>query len=68
MEYPKGSIAFKNGIDKLEYLLSHREQVAKAIGVSADDIFRNRRNVRHMEEYISLMEGKYEFGDVSKKM
>ena len=32
-EYGKGQITFKNGVDKLRYLLKNRHIVAKAIGV-----------------------------------
>ena len=55
-EYSKGRIVFRNGIDKLKFLLDNKEVVAEEIGVSSDTIFSERRNYRKMLEYISRME------------
>lgn len=35
IEYGKGSIVFKNGIDHLQYLIHHRELVAGALGIQS---------------------------------
>lgn len=35
IEYGKGSIVFKNGIDHLQYLIHHRGLVAGALGLQS---------------------------------
>ena len=67
-EYGKGQITFKNGVDKLRYLLKNKERVGKAIGVDAKEIQKNRRNLGLMSQYIARMDGKYELGDPSAYM
>ena len=67
-EYGKGQITFKNGVDKLNYLLDNRERVSKAIGVDATTIYKNRRNLSLVSQYISMMEGKYELGNSEVNM
>ena len=63
-EYSKGQIAFKNGIDKLRYLLDHRARVSKLIGVSSYDIYNNKRELAKVKEYINRLQGVCEMGDV----
>ena len=63
-EYSKGQIAFKNGIDKLRYLLDHRASVSKLIGVSAQDINKNKRNLPKVKDYLNKLQGVCEMGDV----
>lgn len=67
-EYGKGQITFKNGVDKLRYLLKNKERVGKAIGVDAKEIQKNRRNLGLMSQYIARMDGKYELGDPAAYM
>lgn len=67
-EYSKGRIVFRNGIDKLKFLLDNKEVVAEEIGVSSDAIFSERRNYRKMLEYISRTESKYDLGNQDELM
>jgi hypothetical protein len=41
--YDKGTIKVKNSIDKLRYIIDHRNQVADIIGVPSSEIYKNRR-------------------------
>ena len=65
MQHGQGRIGIRNGIGKLEYLLDHRDIVGKAIGVEPDDIFKYRRDIGKMSEYISKMMSKFDIGDPS---
>lgn len=67
--YAKGKIVFRNGMDRLEYLLDHRNQVASVVGVSdADDIFRDRRDLGKIKNYLSKLQTSYDMGDVDLPM
>lgn len=68
VEYGKGRIVFKNSIDKLKYLLSHRDQVAEAIGVTSSEIYSNRRNIQYITKCLSSQEDKFDLGDVGSEM
>ena len=63
-EYSKGQIRFKNGIDTLRYLLDHRASVAKLIGVSAEDIKDNKRELAKVKDYLNRLRGVCEVGDM----
>ena len=39
IEYPKGRIVVKNGIDKVQYLIDHRAELAKTLQVQASEIY-----------------------------
>ena len=67
-EYSKGQIRFKNGIDTLRYLLDHRASVAKLIGVSAEEINENKRNLAKVKDYLNKLRGVCEMGDVSSPL
>ena len=62
-EYSKGQIVFKNGIDKLKYILDHRDRVEKLIGVASGEIYDNRRDLAKVKEYINMLQGVCEMGD-----
>ena len=64
IQYEKGSMVFKNSIDKLDYLLKNRQLVSQAIGVSATDINQNRRNLNKLNQYLALQDMKYDLGNV----
>ena len=67
-EYSKGQIVFKNRIDKLKFLLEHRNIVAKAIGVSSWDIWDSKKNLGKINEYIYMMDGKFDLGNPEGNM
>ena len=62
-EYSKGQIVFKNGIDHLQYILSHKDMVANLIGVESDDIRKNRRKLHKVKDYINRLQSVCEIGD-----
>lgn len=69
IKYDKGSISFKNSIDKVQYLLDNRNTLNELIGVSdSSTIYDNRRNLMLMQEYLNKLNGVYDFGDVNKHM
>ena len=68
IEYDKGKIVFKNDIDKLRYLIDHRQYVSEAIGVPSTKIVKHRRDAGKMEEYIARLDGKYDLGEQDKIM
>ena len=61
---------FKNGIDSLQYMLDHKESVAKMIGLKGggSEIFENRRDFGKTSEFLSRMNGAYELGNVDHPM
>ena len=59
---------FKNGIDKFKYLLDHRDKVASQIGVTSDELYKNRRNMKAVIEYMSRLGSKYELGELDSDM
>lgn len=63
-EYSKGQIAFKNGIDKLRYLLDHKVRVSSLIGIDADKIDNDKRELAKVKDYINRLQGVCEMGDV----
>ena len=58
----------KNGVDRLNYLIEHKEAVAEAIGVDASYIQTNRRDLGKMYQCLAKMDGKYDIGDISSQM
>lgn len=66
--FDRGRIVVRNGIDRLNYLIEHKEAVAKAIGVSASNIQRNRRDLGSVYQYLAKMDGKYDIGDMDSQM
>jgi hypothetical protein len=68
-EYDKGQIALMNGLDALRYMLDHREEVAKMIGLKdGSEIFEARRDFSKTSEFLSRMNSAYELGDVNHPM
>ena len=63
-EYPKGQIEFKNGIDKLRYLLEHKTRIAQLIGIDANAISDNKRNLAKVKEYLNRLDSICELGTV----
>lgn len=63
MEYAKGQIVVKNSIDNLQFLLANRKTVGKVIGVDSEDIYRNRRNLGAITEYLQKLRKYYDIGD-----
>lgn len=45
LPYDRGDIVFRNGIDKFQFLMENREDVARSLGKSAEDIWNNRREL-----------------------
>ena len=68
VEYAKGRIVFKNSIDKLKYLLNHRDLVQDAIGVDSEEIYSNRRNIQQMNKYLAMQDNKFDLGDIGSEM
>lgn len=68
VQYNKGRMLFKNDIDKFKYLLKHRNEVAQEIGVTSQELYKNRRDLRSVTEYLSRLEGKYELGELNSNM
>lgn len=66
--YSKGRVVVANGIDHLRYLIDHRDDVAKAIGVDSNYIHDNRRNLGITYQCIQKMNGKYEIGEEGRQM
>lgn len=66
--YNKGSIKVKNSIDKLKYIIDHRNLVADIIGAPASEIYRNRRHYGRMTNYIRILDSKYDMGDPDANM
>ena len=67
-EFDKGRIVVKNGVDRLNYLIEHKEAVAEAIGVDSSYIQTNRRDLGKMYQCLAKMDGKYDIGDISSQM
>ena len=67
-EYPKGQIEFKNGIDKLRYLLEHKKKIAELIGVEVGVINDNKRNLAKVKEYLNKLDNVCELGTVKDPM
>ena len=63
-EYPKGQIEFKNGIDKLRYLLDHKARIAELIGIDSKTINDNKRNLSKVKEYLNKLDNVCELGAV----
>lgn len=63
-EYSKGRIFVKNGIDELGYLLDHRNEVSKLIGVDSEEIWSNKRNLAKVKDYLNKLRGVCEIGSV----
>ena len=55
VKYGKGTIKVKNSIDRMKFLLSHREQVSEAIGVSSSELYKNRRQYGKMSQYVRML-------------
>lgn len=55
IKYGKGTIKVKNSIDRMKFLLSHREQVSEAIGVSSSELYKNRRQYGKMSQYVRML-------------
>ena len=68
IQYDKGRILFRNGIDKLKFLIGNREMVSKAIGVTTQNIWRFRRNLGKMNEYLAKVDGRFQLGDSNSIM
>lgn len=62
-EYFKGQIQFKNGIDKLKYLLDHRTRIAQLIGIDVNTIIDNKRNLTKIKEYLNQLNNVCEIGE-----
>ena len=67
-EYSKGRIFVKNGIDELGYLLDHRNEVSKLIGVDSEEIWSNKRNLAKVKDYLNKLRGVCEIGSVQDFM
>lgn len=67
-EYSKGQIEFKNGIDKLRYLLDHKTRIAKLIGIDPKTISDNKRNLAKVKEYLNQLDSVCELGTVQDPM
>ena len=67
-EYSKGRIFVKNGINELEYLLSHRKEVSKLIGVDSAEIWNNKRNLAKVKDYLNKLRNVCEIGSISDPM
>lgn len=50
LPYDKGDLVFRNGIDKFQYLMENREDVAKSLGKTAEDIWKNRRDLSFVQQ------------------
>ena len=59
---------FKNGIDTMSYLLSHKNAVSKVIGVDVNTIGENKRNIGKMRGFLAKFKNAYEIGDVNYPM
>jgi len=68
VKYGKGTIKVKNSIDRMKFLLSHREQVSEAIGVSSSELYKNRRQYGKMSQYVRMLDQRYELGDLDLNM
>ena len=66
--YDKGRIAIRNNIDKLNFLLDHKKEVAEAIGTTSKDIYSNRRNIGKVTEYLAKMDARYDVGTFQDNM
>lgn len=62
-EYSKWQIKLKGGIDNLKYLLDHRQTISKLIGVDAEDIDKNKRNLASAKDYLYRLQSNYELGN-----
>ena len=67
-EYSKGRIFVKNGINELEYLLSHRKVVSRLIGVDSAEIWNNKRNLAKVKDYLNKLRNVCEIGSISDPM
>ena len=68
IHYGKGKIVARNGMDRLDFLLDHRAEVANAIGVSSSEIFTNRRDLGKISEYLAKLDMKYDVGSIQDDM
>ena len=62
VEYAKGRIVIRDGLDKLDYLLNHTDQIAAAIGVDASDIQKDKRDFGKTSENLKKMEVSFDLG------
>lgn len=68
VEYDRGRIVFKNSIDRLKFLLNHKDKVAEIIGTTPGKIFSNRRNLQKVSQYIAKIDNMYELGNLDYDM
>lgn len=68
IEYSKGDIVFRNGIDKFQFLMSHRSSVANSIGITSETIHKNRRDLGKVTEYLTRQGSKYDLGEQDLEM
>ena len=66
IEYPQGRILFKNGIDKIQFLLDHRSELAETLGFDTKEIYDRRRDIGFVNQVMAKLESVYELGDSSK--
>ena len=67
-EYAKGRIVFKNAIDKLQFLIDNRNKIASSLGITADEIYRNRRNLGVIDDYLAKLGKLYDLGEPGQTM
>ena len=68
IEYGRGKIVFKNGIDKTEYLIKNRNHVAEKIGIDANELYKNRRDFGFLQECFQKLDRTFDLGDNGKTM
>ena len=68
VEHQKGKMVVNNDIDKFRFLIDHREQVGKAIGIDPTEIWSNKRILGKVNEYLVKMGTKYDLGSPDRKM
>lgn len=67
-EYGRGKIVFKNGIDKIEYLIKNRNHVAGKIGIDANELYKNRRDFGFLQECFQKLDRTFDLGENGKTM
>lgn len=68
VEYAKGQIVVRNAMDKLQFLIDNRKAVGRIIGVDGVDIYKNRRNIGAISEYLHQLSKSYDLGDQTQDM
>lgn len=59
---------FKNSIDKFQFLMFHRKEVGEAMGIDPAKIYKYRRDVGKVHEYLAKQDGRYELGTMNDNM